>query len=92
MDTDYSIPFTPENIDKHVKKYVTAQTQFIIRDKGGNDRKVSVDSLDELRLGTPEHLLRFGHRASDYEKLILAEERQGNYSHHKPPNEGSQYR
>ena len=92
METGYSIPFTTENIDKIVKKYVTPQTHFIIRDKGKNDRRISVDSLDEITLGTPEHLLRFGHRASDYEQQILAEEKQGNYTHHKPPNAGLQYR
>lgn len=91
MKTEYSIPFTVENVDK-IKKYVTPQTQFIVRDKGHNDKKISVDSLDELKLGSSEHLLRFGHRASDYEVQILAEEKQGNYTHHKPPNAGLQYR
>ena len=91
MRTRSSIPFTTESIDK-IKKYVTPQTQFIVRDKGHNDKKISVDSLDELKLGTSEHLLRFGHRASDYEVQILAEEKQGNYTHHKSPNAGLQYR
>ena len=91
MHTEYSIPFTVENVDK-IKKYITPNTQFIIRDKGHNDKKISVDSLDKLKLGTPEHLLRFGHRASDYEQQILVEEKQGNYTHHKPPNAGLQYR
>lgn len=91
MNVGYSIPFTTEAVNK-IQKYVTSDTQFVVRDKGHNDKKVTADNLDELKLGTAEHLLRFGHRASDYEAQILAEEKQGNYTHHKPPNAGLQYR
>ena len=91
MSTAFSIPFNSESVEK-IKKYVVPTTQFIIRDKGHNDKKVSVDNVTELTLSTAEHALRFGHRASDYEATILADEKQGNYTHHKPPNAGLQYR
>lgn len=87
----YSIPFTKEAVQK-VEKYITEKTQFILNRKKGSFRKITIDSLDDFKLGPIEHLSRFGHRASDYEKQILAEEKMGNYAHHKPPNAGLQYR
>jgi hypothetical protein len=89
----YSIPFTKENIER-ISKYVTKNTQFVIAlgNQGSHTKRITVNTLEDLKLGEAEELVRFGHRASDYEKQVLADEKQGKYQHYTPPlNPGRQY-
>lgn len=90
LETCYSIPFSKENIDK-LAKYVTGNTTFLIQRMGGGSRKITVDSFEDWKNGNVEEVLRFGHRASDYEKQVLADEKQGNYEHYKPPINPGKY-
>jgi hypothetical protein len=91
LETCYSIPFTKENIAK-LEKYITYNTTFMIQTFGGGQRKIVVDTFEHWKNGSDEELLRFGHKASDYEKQVLADEKQGKYQHYQPPvNPGPQY-
>jgi hypothetical protein len=52
--------------------------------------RFTIRSLNDWRNGTQEELLRFGHIASDYERQILEDEKQGKYTHMGiPPAGGS---
>jgi hypothetical protein len=85
LETKYSIPFTKENIAKHIEKYVTESTTFIIQ-KGTSGRRLIVNGgFEDWKNVSTEYLLRFGHAPSDYEKQVYADELQGKYEHYKPP-------
>jgi hypothetical protein len=90
--TKYSIPFCKDSISK-LEKYVTAgSTSFTVQRMDGNRRKITVDNFEDWKNVESEYLLRFGHKPSDYEKQILADEKQGKYQHFAPPvNPGPQY-
>jgi hypothetical protein len=90
LDTCYSIPFTKESIAS-LEKYVVENTAFSIQK--GDGQTFTVDRFEDWKNGSTEELLRFGHKASDYEKQVLADEKQGKYQHYTPPvNPGLQYR
>lgn len=91
LETCYSIPFTKENIAK-LEKYINSSTSFVIQKTTAGRRLVVDRGFEDWKSGNTEELLRFGHRASDYEKQVLADEKQGKYEHYKPPlNPGPQY-
>jgi hypothetical protein len=91
LETCYSIPFTKENISK-IEKYVNSSTTFVIQ-KTTAGRRISLDrGFDDWKNGNTEELLRFGHKASDYEKQVLQNEKMGKYeTYHPPVNPGLQY-
>jgi hypothetical protein len=77
VDACYSIPFTQKNIDKLVK-YCDGNTSYCIaKEDYQSGRRLSIRSLADWKNGTAEHLLRFGHIASDYEKQMLEDEKIG---------------
>lgn len=91
-DTCYSIPFNDKNIDKLIK-YCDGNTMYIISKQDyQSGRRFSIRSMNDWRNGSVEELLRFGHIASDYEKQILADEKQGKYVTYPPAGNTGQYR
>jgi hypothetical protein len=81
VDTGYSIPFTQKNIDK-LLKYTDGNTAFSIQKmdyKSG--QRSTIRSLNDWRNGKVEELLRFGYIATEYEKQILEDEKQGKFTH-----------
>ena len=88
IDTGYSIPFNQKNIDK-LLPFTDGNTQYSIQKKDfKSGSRFSIRSLQDWRNGTVEELLRFGHIASDYEKQILEDERQGKFTHMGTPPAG----
>lgn len=49
LETCYSMPFTKENIDKSIAKYVTADTTFVIERMSGGSRTIKVDSFEDWK-------------------------------------------
>lgn len=90
VETGYSIPFNQKNIDKLIK-YCDGNTAFIIQKMDYQSaRKFTIRSLNDWQNGSTEELLRFGHIASSYEQQILADEKQGKFTHLGiPPAGGS---
>lgn len=90
LETCYSLPFTKENIAK-LEKYIAPSTMFVIQ-KAITGRKIVVDrGFEHWKNGDTEELLRFGHKASDYEKQVLADEKQGKYQTYTPPINPGKY-
>jgi hypothetical protein len=92
LQTCYSIPFNKENISK-IEKYITSNTAFTIQKLEGTHRRTTIDSFDDWKNVEPKYLVRFGHKPSDWEKTVFANELQGKYeTYHPPANAGPQYR
>jgi hypothetical protein len=93
IETGYSIPFTQKNIDKLLIPHMDGNTSYSIQKmdyKSG--ARFSIRSLRDWRNGSVEELLRFGHIATDYEKQILEDEKQGKYVTYPPAGNTGQYR
>jgi hypothetical protein len=90
IDTGYSIPFNKKNIDK-LLPLTDGKTAFSIEKQDyKSGMTFTIDNIEDWKHGNPQELLRFGHRASDYEKQILEDEKQGKYTHMGiPPAGGS---
>jgi hypothetical protein len=92
LETKYSIPFTKENIAK-IEKYVNPYTQFSIQKMDGRRQRITVSTFEDWKNVENKYLLRFGHKPSDYEKTLYANELQGKYeTYHPPVSAGPQYR
>jgi hypothetical protein len=88
IETGYSISFNQKNIDK-LAKLVDGNTQYSIRKEDyKTGMTFSVEGHNAWRNGSMEELLRFGHIASEYEKQIMADEKQGKYTHMGVPPAG----
>jgi hypothetical protein len=88
IETGYSIPFIQKNIDKLIK-YTDGNTAYSIQKEDyRSGQRYTIRSLNDWRNGKTEELLRFGHIASDYEKQILEDEKQGKFTHMGTPPAG----
>jgi hypothetical protein len=93
IETGYSIHFTQKNIDKLIVPYTDGNTQYSIEKQDYKSGiTISVALFEDWRHGKYEELLRFGHRASEYERQILADEKQGKYVQYPPAGNTGQYR
>ncbi len=91
VDDCYSIPFTKENVEP-LHKYTDGNTAFVIQKEDfQSGRRLSIASYEDWIDGDVIELLRFGHRASSYEKQILADEKIGKYLDHVTPQAGRVY-
>ena len=91
VEDSYSIPFTAENIDK-LTKYTDGSTSYSIQKEDFRTGiTITIDDFTSWRDGNPIELLRFGHRASSYEKQVLEDEKIGKFIDHVTPTAGRVY-
>ncbi len=77
MERGYSIPFTVEKADELHKLCDESTTYTICKGYYRMGNRIKVDTFEDFRDGEPDDLLRWGHRASAYEKQVMADERAG---------------
>ena len=73
-------------------KYTDGNTTYSIqKEDHQSGRRLSIASYADWIDGSVEELLRFGHKASSYEKQVLADEKIGKFIDHATPQSGRVY-